>query len=104
LSVLQSPAIQRLQDFADKNKETQGQFTIGDEKVSCSSHVSPVRILILVIEAQRLHDGKRERLSPYRYIYLLANPPKDPEIQGVTGKTDPAEVMAKLREMKNNFK
>lgn len=28
----------------------------------------------------------------------------DPEIQKATGKTDPVEVMAKLREMKNNFK
>lgn len=30
--------------------------------------------------------------------------PQDPEIQKATGKTDPVEVMAKLREMKNNFK
>lgn len=29
---------------------------------------------------------------------------QDPEVQKVTGKTDPVEVMAKLREMKNNFK
>lgn len=29
---------------------------------------------------------------------------QDPEIQKATGKTDPVEVMAKLREMKNNFK
>ncbi|TGZ82098.1 hydroxyacylglutathione hydrolase [Ascodesmis nigricans] len=28
----------------------------------------------------------------------------DPTIQKATGKTDPVEVMAKLREMKNNFK
>jgi hydroxyacylglutathione hydrolase len=31
-SVLQSPAILKLQEFAEKNKETQGKFTIGDEK------------------------------------------------------------------------
>ncbi|KAF2138755.1 uncharacterized protein K452DRAFT_233666 [Aplosporella prunicola CBS 121167] len=30
--VLQSAAISRLEDFAQKNKQTQGQFTIGDEK------------------------------------------------------------------------
>ncbi len=29
---------------------------------------------------------------------------QDPMIQKATGKTDPVEVMAKLREMKNNFK
>jgi hydroxyacylglutathione hydrolase len=28
----------------------------------------------------------------------------DPQIQKATGKTDPVEVMATLREMKNNFK
>ncbi len=33
ISVAQDDAIKRLQDFANKNKETQGQFTIGDEKV-----------------------------------------------------------------------
>ena len=34
ISILQSEPIQRLQKFADENKETQGKFTIGDEKVS----------------------------------------------------------------------
>ena len=34
----------------------------------------------------------------------LKNGPQDPEIQKATGKTDPVEVMAKLREMKNSFK
>lgn len=29
---------------------------------------------------------------------------QDPEIQKVTGETEPTSVMAKLREMKNNFK
>ncbi|OBR12067.1 Hydroxyacylglutathione hydrolase [Colletotrichum higginsianum IMI 349063] len=59
-SVLQNEAIQKLQAFAENNKETQGKFTIGDEK--------------------------------------------DPEIQKVTGESEPVSVMAKLREMKNNFK
>lgn len=31
--MLQNDAIKSLQDFAEKNKETQGKFTIGDEKV-----------------------------------------------------------------------
>lgn len=32
-SVLQTDAIRDLQAFAEKNTETQGKFTIGDEKV-----------------------------------------------------------------------
>ncbi|KAI4163440.1 MAG: hypothetical protein LQ342_002947 [Letrouitia transgressa] len=32
-TVLQNEAVLKLQSFADKNKETQGKFTIGDEKV-----------------------------------------------------------------------
>jgi hydroxyacylglutathione hydrolase len=31
---LQSEPVKKLQAFAEKNKETQGKFTIGDEKVS----------------------------------------------------------------------
>lgn len=34
ISVLQSEAVKKLETFANQNKETQGQFTIGDEKVS----------------------------------------------------------------------
>ncbi|KAI0840249.1 hydroxyacylglutathione hydrolase [Hypoxylon sp. FL0890] len=33
ISVLQNEAIKKLQEFAEKNKETQGKFTIGDEKL-----------------------------------------------------------------------
>jgi len=29
---------------------------------------------------------------------------QDPEIQEATGETDPVAIMAKLRELKNNFK
>ncbi|ROT43168.1 hydroxyacylglutathione hydrolase [Sodiomyces alkalinus F11] len=32
VSVLQNDAIRKLQDFAENNRETQGKFTIGDEK------------------------------------------------------------------------
>ncbi|KAI0422181.1 beta-lactamase-like protein [Xylaria grammica] len=69
ISVLQNAAIQKLQSFANENKETQGKFTIGDEKQ---------------------HN-----------VFMRVG---DPEIQKATGKTDPVEVMATLREMKNNFK
>lgn len=34
ISVLQSEPVKKLQSFAENNKETQGKFTIGDEKVS----------------------------------------------------------------------
>jgi hypothetical protein len=39
-SVLQSDPIKRLQTFAESNKETQGKFTIGDEKVLISNPLS----------------------------------------------------------------
>ncbi|KAK1494668.1 hydroxyacylglutathione hydrolase [Colletotrichum cuscutae] len=67
-SVLQNEAIQKLQAFAENNKETQGKFTIGDEK----KHNVFMRV-------------------------------EDPEIQRVTGESEPVSVMNKLREMKNNF-
>lgn len=69
VSVLQNEAIKKLQSYAENNKETQGKFTIGDEK----EHNVFMRV-------------------------------EDPEIQKATGETEPVAVMAKLREMKNNFK
>ena len=44
--------------------------------------------------------------SPTQRISLeqQLNMDKDPIIQKATGKTDPVEVMARLREMKNSFK
>ncbi|EPE02938.1 hydroxyacylglutathione hydrolase [Ophiostoma piceae UAMH 11346] len=69
ISVSQSAAVKNLVAFADANAETQGKFTIGDEK----EHNVFMRVA-------------------------------DPEIQKATGETEPVAVMAKLREMKNNFK
>ncbi|KAJ5527340.1 hypothetical protein N7513_011499 [Penicillium frequentans] len=66
IAVSQSEPIKKLQAFAEANEQTQGKFTIGDEK---------------------LHN-----------VFMRVN---DPEIQKVTGKTDPVDVMAALREMKN---
>lgn len=68
-SVLQTEPIKKLQAFAENNKETQGKFTIADEKK---------------------HN-----------VFMLVD---DPEIQKITGQTDPVGVMAKLREMKNSYK
>jgi hydroxyacylglutathione hydrolase len=59
-------AVQDLERFADENKETQGKFTIGQEK----AHNAFMRV--------HTEDMKK-----------------------ITGKTDPTEVMAQLREMKN---
>jgi hydroxyacylglutathione hydrolase len=66
ISVTQDAAMKNLDSFARNNKETQGKFTIGDEKK---------------------HN-----------VFMRVN---DPEIQKAVGKTDPIEVMAKLRELKN---
>jgi hydroxyacylglutathione hydrolase len=69
LSVSQNEEIKNLDKFAAENKETQGKFTMGDEKK---------------------HN-----------VFMRLN---DPEVQKATGETEPLKVMAKLREMKNNFK
>jgi len=66
ITVSQDAAMKNLESFAMNNKETQGKFTIGDEK----KHNVFMRVA-------------------------------DPQIQKAVGKTDPIEVMAKLREMKN---
>ncbi|KAL4887371.1 beta-lactamase-like protein [Aspergillus karnatakaensis] len=68
LAVSQSEPIKKLEAFANANQQTQGKFTIGDEK---------------------LHN-----------VFMRVN---DPEVQKKTGKTDPVEVMAALREMKNSM-
>jgi hydroxyacylglutathione hydrolase len=38
-TVLSNDAIKKLEDYCSKNKETQGKFTIGDEKVSCPVYI-----------------------------------------------------------------
>jgi len=65
-SVLNNDAIKKLDDFSQANKETQGKFTIGDEK----KHNVFMRV-------------------------------QDPEIQKITGKTEPIDVMGALRAMKD---
>ncbi len=59
-------AVKHLHKFADENKETQGKFTIGQEKA---------------------HNAFMRTGSE--------------EMKKVTGKSEPSEVMAVLREMKN---
>ncbi|CAK7274225.1 Cytoplasmic glyoxalase II [Sporothrix epigloea] len=68
-SVMPREEVEKLQDYANTHEQTQGQFTIGDEK----EHNVFMRVTDLTV-------------------------------QSATGETDPVAVMAKLREMKNNFK
>ncbi|KAH6636927.1 Las1-like-domain-containing protein [Chaetomium tenue] len=86
VSVLPSGAVKALQSFAEDNKETQGKFTIGDEK----NHN-------VFMRPQVRKPGEHWRL-------WRLTPRQDPEIQKATGETDPIAIMTKLREMKNNFK
>ncbi|KAL9638535.1 MAG: hypothetical protein Q9164_001489 [Protoblastenia rupestris] len=65
---LETDPVKKLQSFAENNQQTQGKFTIGDEK-------------------------------QYNAFMRV----DDPTIQKATGKTDPVDVMAALREMKNNM-
>jgi len=69
LSVLDTVPLQKLATFCQENVQTQGKFTIGDEK----NHNVFMRV-------------------------------DDAAVQQATGETHPVKVMAKLREMKNNFK
>lgn len=87
LSVLQSDAVRNLEVFAEKNKETQGQFTIGDEK----NHNVFMRPQV----------SKGFGVCGEGWVLTTE---QDPEIQKATGETDPVAIMTKLREMKNSFK
>lgn len=86
VSVLPSGPVKALQSFAQDNKETQGKFTIGDEKKHNVFMRPQVR-----------------NLGGHWWLWRLTRR-QDPEIQKATGETDPIAIMTKLREMKNNFK
>ena len=68
VTVDKSQPVLDLQSFAENNKETQGKFTIGDEKK---------------------HN-----------VFMKVD---SEEMRKVTGKTEPVDVMGKLREMKNSM-
>lgn len=80
--------IQQLQQFCEHNKETQGKFTIGDEKVSPK------------IRGSGQGRAGADVIQNHN-VFMMVD---DPRIQQATGKTDPVDAMAKLREMKNSFK
>lgn len=93
ISVLQSDPVKQLRDFAETNQETQGKFTIADEKVCMveDEHVSHMTAL----------TPPRKKNEQNHNVFMR---PEDPVIQKATGETDPVKIMTKLREMKNNFK
>ena len=92
VSVLQSEPVKKLQAFAESNKETQGKFTIGDEKVSrpslCTSHsiltlwysrttclcelryrlhrIHPAKALKLILVRIRRFKRRRGRAIPWK--------------------------------------
>ncbi|KAL6402500.1 hydroxyacylglutathione hydrolase, variant 1 [Ilyonectria robusta] len=55
---------------------------------------------------QRLYASRGKALQVLSVLVIdhVDKLGQDPEIQQVTGETEPTSVMAKLREMKNNFK
>lgn len=58
MSVLPSDPVKKLQAFAESNKETQGKFTIADEKVNIITCVEVERSwLTCFAEAQCLHES-----------------------------------------------
>lgn len=67
-TIVDNDAIKQLDDYANKNEETTGAFTIGHEK----------------------------KFNPFMMC-------DEKVVQDKVGFTDPIEVMAKLREMKNSF-
>ncbi|KAI5240211.1 Metallo-hydrolase/oxidoreductase [Aureobasidium subglaciale] len=78
IKVLQSEPVKKLEAFANANKQTQGKFTIGDEKV---------------------HSEADSCTTQLHNVFMRLD---DPVVQKATGKTNPVDVMAALREMKNN--
>ncbi|KAH7318657.1 Las1-like-domain-containing protein [Stachybotrys elegans] len=61
-----------------------------------------VKSLEAFADANRVTTGKFTIGDEKRHNVFMRV--EDPEVQKATGKTDPVEVMAALREMKNNFK
>lgn len=101
MTVSQTEPIQKLQDFAEKNQQTQGKFTIGDEKVSAA-------LLGIVpadgsVASQCVYARPRKSLIHSDGLPRMLMVLQDPEIQKATGKTKPVDVMTALREMKNSM-
>jgi hypothetical protein len=58
MSVLPSDPVKKLQAFAENNKETQGKFTIADEKVNTITYIEIRGMVVNTIsEAQCFHES-----------------------------------------------
>lgn len=84
IKVMQSEPIKKLESFAMSNKQTQGKFTIGDEK----QHNVFMRLEVSLVQS---------------VMWTVADHLQDPTVQKFTGKTDRIGVMAALREAKNSM-
>ena len=76
-------AVKKLDSYSQANKETQGKFTIGDEKVSY--------YLFMALPSLKLIHQKHN-------VFMLY---ADPSIQKVVGQTEPVEVVRTLRALKD---
>lgn len=66
------------------------------------SQTEPIKALQEFAENNQVTTGKFTIGDEKKHnVFMRVN---DPEIQKVTGETDPVSIMGKLREMKNNFK
>lgn len=83
-------AVEKLEKYANTHEQTQGQFTIADEKVCVLHGESPAFENLLADTCLQEHN-----------VFMRVT---DNTVQLATGEQEPVAVMAKLREMKNNFK
>lgn len=87
----------------ESNEETQGKFTIGDEKVKVNDLREDEGRTDDLSEIQRVHDVRGTPCARFSKVINWLKFTKDPAVQKATGKTAPVDVMAKLREMKNSM-
>jgi hypothetical protein len=93
--VYQDQPLQNLLDFATANTETQGKFTIGDEKVGTEFQ----RERSDMAETQSFHANQR-MLAAHQ---PQANLEQEMALQSAVEESTPLGTMAKLRELKNRF-
>lgn len=87
----------------ESNEETQGKFTIGDEKVQVNGRREDESRADDLSEIQRVYDVRGTSCARFSKVRNSLTSTKDPAVQKATGKTAPVDVMAKLREMKNRI-
>ncbi len=101
--VLENDAIKKLEEFAQNNKETQGKFTIGDEKVSSLQQICNLASKLILAATQCIHESKRVYMLITRAYPMNTQLTalQDPSIQKLVGYDKPVDVMRTLREMKD---